>query len=466
MAAASTPSSSLLLSPSDVSQDKDTCDSKRSSKTNSPLPQILPSPSLNLYPIMPQNITIPSAGTVSPESGKPYTAYTISIKGALRTSTIQKRYSDFETLHHALISATGEAPPAPLPAKSWIYRTVNNPSLTEERRQGLERYVREIENAEDARWRNSRVWRDFLGVGATSNTSGGGAAGGKETFGSVRGAGGGGVGGQITSAAGWLDAHAQLKSQLHEARTALNRRERASEVSAQHDAGAGAKKSLVRAGTLIAQLEDGLRSLSGHQTSNADVWGGDVLGEGEIRRRKDLLSAARKEREGLEGVLNTLAVKSTLAGAAEKSLESKRATEGAKTGLFGGPGKGGRVLGGPAPETERTRELDNEGVLQLQKQIMKEQDLDVGDLAQVVRRMKEMGVEINNELEEQSTMLGKWTSVLIALLTTVLTRLQIWWIRTSIGWGVRLRSRRNASRKSAKCVLLVVLAYSEADQLS
>ncbi|KAF2101873.1 Phox-like protein [Rhizodiscina lignyota] len=356
---------------------------------------------------MPLDITIPSATTTSPSTGKAYTSYTISIKGALRTSTSQKRYSDFEALHHALISTTGEAPPAPLPPKSWIKSTLNNPSLTEERRQGLERYVREIENADDSRWRNSRAWRDFLGVGATSSTATDGGS--NATFGSVRGV--GGIGGQIVSAAGWLDAHAQLKTQLHEARTALNRRERASEVATQHEAGAGAKKSLVRAATLIAQLEDGLRRLSGQSKSSGgeDGWGGNTLGEGEIRRRRDLLSAARKEREGLEGVLNTLAVKSTLAGAMEKSLESKQATEGAKTGLFGGGaagvGRGGRVLGGPAKETERTRELDNEGVLQLQQQVMKEQDMDVDDLAKVVRRMREMGVEINQELEEQSTML-------------------------------------------------------------
>jgi regulator of vacuolar morphogenesis len=64
------------------------------------------------------------------------------------------------------------------------------------------------------------------------------------------------------------------------------------------------------------------------------------------------------------------------------------------------------VLGGPpAQETERTRELDNDGVLQLQKQMMHEQDMDVDDLAKVVRRMREMGIQINEELEEQSTML-------------------------------------------------------------
>lgn len=358
---------------------------------------------------MPLNITIPTASTVTPpdgSGGKPYTSYALAIKGPLRTSTTQKRYTDFEALHNALVSSTGAAPPAPLPGKSWFARTVNNPSLTEERRQGLERYVREIENAEDARWRNSRVWRDFLGAGATSSTAGDGFKGGEAAagFGSVRG--GGGIGGAITTAAAWLDAHAQLKNQLHDARTALNRREQAKEPGTQHEAGASVKKCLVRAGTLIAQLEDGLRRLGGQGKGGGgdDEWT-EKLGEGEIRRRRDMLSAARKERDALQDVLNTLAVKSALAGAAEKSKQALQSNEVAKPSLLSNTStRSGRVLG-VAKETERTRELDNEGVLQLQKQVMQEQDLDVDELTKVVRRMRELGIQINEELEEQTEML-------------------------------------------------------------
>jgi regulator of vacuolar morphogenesis len=65
------------------------------------------------------------------------------------------------------------------------------------------------------------------------------------------------------------------------------------------------------------------------------------------------------------------------------------------------------VLGGaPAQETDKTRELDNEGVLQLQQQIIAAQDEDLVDIATVVRRMKEMGVTINREIVEQNAMLG------------------------------------------------------------
>ena len=214
----------------------------------------------------------------------------------------------------------------------------------------------------------------------------------------------------------WLDLHAQLKGLLHEARTLLSKREHAPSTAAQHEASAGAKKGLVKANTLILRLETGLGELAEGRA------GGEKLGEGEIRRRRDLLSRARQEREGLDGVLNAWVVSKANATIALAGGDAQ------KDGLFDGALNAGngmpgafpsgpqqqrvasssrrRVLGGPpAKETERTRELDNEGVLKLQQQIMKEQDMDVEDLRKVVKRMKDMGIAINDELVEQSQLL-------------------------------------------------------------
>jgi regulator of vacuolar morphogenesis len=58
-------------------------------------------------------------------------------------------------------------------------------------------------------------------------------------------------------------------------------------------------------------------------------------------------------------------------------------------------------LGVPLPETEATRELDNEGVLMLQRQLMKDQDQDVDALAKIIRRQKEMGLAIKDEVDRQ-----------------------------------------------------------------
>jgi regulator of vacuolar morphogenesis len=112
-----------------------------------------------------------------------------------------------------------------------------------------------------------------------------------------------------------------------------------------------------------------------------------------------------------------MAVKAAISGSGAAShnapsTSSAAVTESQKAGLFKGAASAKpssssrRVLGAPAQETDKTRELDNEGVLQLQQQIIAEQDEDLVDLTTVVRRMKEMGVMINTEIVEQNAMLG------------------------------------------------------------
>src|SRR5579871_2110871 len=364
---------------------------------------------------MPYTLSIPSTTIATDTNSKPYTAYNLILSTPLRTITLQKRYTDFSTLHSNLTSSVGAAPPVPLPAKSWFKRTVTDANLTEERRSGLETYIHAIEDADDPKWRNSKPWRDFLGLPPLPDVQikTGGRKGSLSTT---------DWGAQQQSVMGpnqWLDLHAQLKSLLHEARTLLSKREHAPSTAAQHEASAGAKKGLVKANTLILRLEAGLGDLAEGKA------GGEKLGEGEIRRRRDLLSRARQEREGLDGVLNAWVV-------TKANATTALASDPQKDGLFDGASNVGsgmpgtfplgpqqqqqqqrvtsssrrRVFGGPpAKETERTRELDNEGVLKLQQQIMKEQDMDVDDLSQVVRRMKDMGIAINEELVEQSQLL-------------------------------------------------------------
>ena len=63
----------------------------------------------------------------------------------------------------------------------------------------------------------------------------------------------------------------------------------------------------------------------------------------------------------------------------------------------------GRVLG---RESDKTRALDNQGVLRLQKQMMQEQDEDVMVLARAVARQRELGMQIQEELVVQNEMLG------------------------------------------------------------
>lgn len=356
----------------------------------------------------PLKITIPSThtGFDAPPDGKPFTEYEIRVAHPFprTTTTIRKRYSDFDALDSALRSQVGASPPVSLPPKSWLGgslgklgfgNTAGSPELISKRQEGLEKYLVAIENSEDGRWRVSKAYRDFLELGDRDDK--------KESFpGSQFGK------DRVRDSSDWLDKHSEVKRNLQDARLWLTKREQATAATAQHEAGANAKKGLVRAGTVISALAEGLERLSG---KGSDEWGMEKLGDGEIRRRRDLIGTARKEKEGLEGVLNTMAVKAAVSGSGSStpSTSSAAVTNEQKAGLFKGasmaPTSGRRVLGAPAKETERTRELDNEGVLQLQKQIMREQDEDVIDLTKVVRRMREMGIQINDELEVQKEML-------------------------------------------------------------
>lgn len=195
--------------------------------------------------------------------------------------------------------------------------------------------------------------------------------------------------------ASWLAVHRDVKSEIHSARAALRRRETSGTVGEQHSAAAEAGAALVRAAAGIARCEAALK------TGHADGWGEGRIGDGEVRRRRDMLVASRKEVEALQAQMRAYASSNATerAGAAMPAQADKAA-------LMGGAKPKGRVLGGPAKETERTRELDNSGVLQLQKQVMAEQEEDVLELGKAVTRMKEMGIMINEELVVQNQMLG------------------------------------------------------------
>ena len=289
-------------------------------------------------------------------------------------------------------------------------RTKNSPALVEERRVGLEKWLRAIAESPDGRWRGTSAWRTFLNLPSNSSfsssvnsvaTQGSSATAGARAqvdahafTTSISGLAGGG---KNLDPATWLDVHRELKATLHDARLWLGKRDGASTPQAQHEAGAGAKRCLVKAGSLISVLEEGLAGLEAQG-----------VGEGERRRRGDLLGSARVEREGLEKLNTSLAVKNNNTSNGNDSGTSTPTHASSKASLFAGashPRKGGRVLG--AKETERTRELDNSGVLQLQKQIMDEQDLDIEELAKVVRRQKEMGIKISEEIELQNEMLAR-----------------------------------------------------------
>ncbi|KAB8203091.1 hypothetical protein BDV34DRAFT_214903 [Aspergillus parasiticus] len=333
---------------------------------------------------------------LSPTS-PPYTVYNLTLRLPLRSFTISKRYSDFLNFHKTLLTQTNVPPPAPLPQKTWFKNTVSNASLREDRRQALEAYLQAINDADDPRWRNSPAWRAFLNLPSAANAS--------HTSTRLHAAitdPGSSADNPISDPTLWLDVYRDMKSHLHDARLHLTRRDQETTPQKQHESSARAKSSLVRAGSLVAALEEGLKVM-GETASRAQSPSGrgrgGSLGDGELRRRKDLLINARKEKDGLEDLLNAMAAKSRVDHAVA-SVQDKEALVGSASRK---PARSGRVLG---KETERTRELDNQGVLQLQRQTMEDQDQSVEELLKIIRRQKELGIAINEEVEIQNALLS------------------------------------------------------------
>ncbi|KAI0195915.1 Phox homologous domain-containing protein [Astrocystis sublimbata] len=342
----------------------------------------------------PAEITIPSTSLHTPtDNSKPYTQYNITLRLPLRTYVVQKRYSEFSTLHATLSSTIGTPPPAPLPAKTWFKSTLKSPELTEDRRRGLEAYMRAIAESPDRRWRDTPAWRTFLNLPGLNSASNSAA--------NVSGYGIPNRDAANTAAAQdpgtWLDLHGEMKRDFQEARRCLARRDAATENAVAIEAGSSAKKALVKAGGLLSCLRIGLEAMESAKR----------LGQGEIRRRKDLLAAARVDREDLEKLSSTISATARVLNQSNggSSGAPSAASKAALVGSAASKARGRRVLGAPLPETEQTRELDNEGVAMLQRQLMEDQDQDVEALAKIIRRQREMAEAINREVEEQTEML-------------------------------------------------------------
>ena len=151
------------------------------------------------------------------------------------------------------------------------------------------------------------------------------------------------------------------------------------------------------AGTKVTTLQNGLNVIDSGK-------GLASLGEGELRRRRDLIRELNTEILGLERLSQAIATQRT-------TLSVPNASETSGSPLFTQhqrqqPVSTRRVFGAPPPETERTKGLDNQGVLQLQTQIMKEQDDQMDEFLKQVRRTRGIAEQIHEELGQQVDLLG------------------------------------------------------------
>jgi regulator of vacuolar morphogenesis len=314
---------------------------------------------------------------------KPHTVYQIDVQAHVRSWSMWRRYSEFDDLHIELTKATGSPPPCPLPPKHKfsIFRSHSDPALLEERKTGLEAYLRAILSAKEDTWRETFAFKDFLGVPIGRQA---GVVGGPPT--------------QFTSAS-WLDEHREIQTRLRDVRADINKREALSDqgdINASHKSNVSAKQKLAGVLSRIGNLGKGLQELA---------MGG--MTEGELQRRTDMVARLQDDCEKLGKMVNV-----SRQGIRPDSAPTFAATappSSDKEALLGGHAfaRVTRVFGAPSSpqETEQTRPLDDHGLFTLQQTQMQEQDGQLAQLTTILRRQRHLGEAISAEIGSQIELL-------------------------------------------------------------
>ena len=401
------------------------------------------------------SLSIPKTATVSSGGlmGSPIVTYTLLIKLSNATSyTVAKRYSEFDALHAQLMKdiktmdrtpSSLPEPPFPLPPKS--VSTLWKPTDTqfvEERRRGLENYLTGILYSKDVRWRRTPSWFSFLQVPKDLIPTHW-----DQPEASVFHL----VTTQVPSTAppcyqDWMREYAKCLELLREIRGCINERDRhagsssgqgiaASQVSAnngkkiletlnayisrldsslkQEENKNSSEKSWVQSwvedqkdflkrGLFSASSEDlsndAKKSKTSSETSSPSkkTTQGGSIGQGELLRRRDLLTNLCNERDHVRDQLNKPTTDNSTSFAAERASLLKTPSSSTRSSR--------RKFG--VQETDETRPLNDKQVLQLQRDMMDQQDEALEALSTVIQRQKQIGLAINQELEYQNQMLG------------------------------------------------------------
>jgi regulator of vacuolar morphogenesis len=305
---------------------------------------------------------------------KPHTVYKIDIQAHVRSWQMWRRYSEFDDLHTELTRSTGSPPPSVLPPKHKfsILRSHTDAKLLEERRVGLENYLRAIISAKEDKWRESFVFREFLGVPVSRH----------------------GVPPSQFTSSSWLEEHQELLTRIRDIRADVNKRDALSElgdVGSSHKANVSAKTKLAGLVTRINTLEKGLEELGMHGIS-----------EGELQRRSDMVARLLDDHDKLTKMVTAARQTSQHSG----SLASNAAPESDRAALLGAFKPITRVFGNSHPrETEQTRPLDDHGLVGLQQAQIEQQDEQLSQLSTILQRQRQLGQAIGSEIASQIEML-------------------------------------------------------------
>lgn len=329
---------------------------------------------------------------------KPHTVYRIEVHAAVRNWFVWRRYSEFDKLNSQFLTLFPKhPPPVPLPKKSIFPSTFSRPDKIEERRRGLENYLRGILSSRDDRWRQTDVWKAFLAIpiGRPLDAT---------TF--------------YTSET-WLDEFNEMSNTAREIRSYIARRSTfvaQNEISAAHNCTLQAKKLLTLLSTRLSSLETGLTSLA-EGGGGGDAMGEPALLDGEVRRRQDRLNSLKNEREMLNQLVQTTRQEQSLLspsthrivtepGERKQLLEKRRPSS---RRAFGAAAAAAAQQQKEELERE-TRGLDNEGLVGYQQQVMQDQDQQVEQFSAILARQRQLGLAIGDELETQNQILDELES--------------------------------------------------------
>ncbi|GJJ09432.1 hypothetical protein Clacol_003654 [Clathrus columnatus] len=317
---------------------------------------------------------------------KTHVVYHIQVQTSVRSWQLWRRYSEFVELHNELRTMTSSEPPVSLPPKHPLSFSRQNPIIIEERQSGLERYLREIVASKDSRWRETRVFNEFLEVPFTSHASVDRPS------------------SQQFTLSSWLDEHSSLQALVRDVMADITKRNSLvdmGDVPASQASNVSAKRKLVILLDKLGILAKGLEELSNQG-----------LAPGELQRRNDMIARLQDDCERLQKMVS--AIRSTRqVGVIGQTPSSQADREALLSSSQSKPYtmNVSRVFGAKqAPEeTEQTRPLDNHGLLGLQKLQMEQQDDQVARLTTILRRQKQLGTAISQEIEEQNELLDDLT---------------------------------------------------------
>ncbi|TPX44552.1 hypothetical protein SeMB42_g04287 [Synchytrium endobioticum] len=356
-----------------------------------------------------------------------YVQYTINLQGPVRSWTVTKRYSELDSLHHKMNALAPT--PVQLPGKtlfSSLPSQAFNADFLTARRTGLERYLQAILHHPNAIWRRSKEWCDFFGI--PDRKAGARAVSGSWWLKSESANG-------KDDAESWMEEYASVMDTLRQVRQYVVERDKAyarGDSTIASTAAMNGKKVLASLTSRIKTLEDALVRINaanntGNNTVNrpANPPGYDdsistvnnnssrssLVGGGELNRRNDMIATLRDERDALTRVLALPprnVDRGALFGASSSGDSINNPVDTHQPSSSSVTAKTARKFGSAVPqETEITRPLSNAGVLQHQQHVIATQDEDVDALLTIIRRQKEIGNAISDELDVQNQMLDE-----------------------------------------------------------